>query len=92
MLVKHHFLDNILPVYVQSLVLRLFVSKTQAFTSYMIKLYVRPEYNFFKPGIFLRLFGRNDAMSDKVTFRLEIRQNLFLKKIRTSRICNFEKF
>ena len=30
-----------------------------------------------------RLSGRNDVTSDKVNFRAAIRQNLFLKKMRT---------
>ena len=33
-----------------------------------------------------RFSGRN-VMSDKANFRLGSRQNVFLKKIRTSRIC-----
>ena len=34
-----------------------------------------------------RLSGRNDVTSDKVNFRLNIRQNVVLKKIRASRVC-----
>ena len=45
----------------------------------------RPKYNY----LFLsqeRLSGRSDVTSDKVNFRPDIRQNIFLKKIRISRV------
>ena len=45
----------------------------------------RPEYSFFKPGQIVRSKRRYVGQGEH--FRLDIRQNLFLKKIRTSRVC-----
>ena len=44
---------------------------------------IQPEYNFLSPS---RLFNTNNVTSDKVNFRLDIRQK-FCRKIRTSKVC-----
>ena len=38
-------------------------------------------------NIYIFKAGRNDVTSDKMNFRLDIRQKFFLKKIRTARVC-----
>ena len=52
---------------------------------FISKITSKPEYNFFKSPD--RLTGKNNVASDKVNFRLDIRETIFLKEIRTSRVC-----
>ena len=47
-------------------------------------VFYRLEYIFLSPD---RLSGRNDVTSDKVNFRLDIKQKIFLRKIKTSKVC-----
>ena len=48
------------------------------FISYNLKFKYKPEYDFFQNPD--RLSGRNDATSDKVNFRSDIRQSLIFEK------------
>ena len=62
-------------------------SHVQFFVKFAHKKHIQaPDLNiiFLSPG---RLSGRNSVTSDKVNFRPDIRQNLFLKKSRISKVC-----